>query len=134
MQRTNFFFIVVLLLSIFACKNDLAFNRLETPEGVIEKWQGLVDSSQFEAAKQFSTARAIKWLDKNKAITETGDSMVYPITFKSVRCKINGDSASCDCIYTMPEDSTSYRDTYLAKKINGKWLVDLSQDELEVFE
>jgi hypothetical protein len=63
-----------------------------------------------------------------------GDSMVYPIIFKNIRCKISGDSASCDCLYTMPEDTTSYRDTYLAKKINGKWLVDLSQDELEVFE
>jgi hypothetical protein len=136
MKKNNILIGLAIALSgiLLACQNDTAVNNMETPEGVVKRWQGLVDSSKFEAAKTFSTERAIRWLEKNKALTDSGDSLVYPMNFKEISCKIDGDSAVCNCIYTMPEDTTTYKDVYLAKKINGKWVVDLNQDELEMFQ
>ncbi len=136
MKKINILIGLAIALSglIAACQNDSATNNLETPEGVVRRWQSLVDSSKFEAAKAFSTERAMRWLEKNKALTDSGDSLVYPMNFIEISCKIDGDSAICNCIYMMPEDTTAYKDVYLAKKINGKWVVDLNQDELEMFE
>ena len=103
------------------------------PDYAIKRWQGLVDSSDYEAAKVFSTPRTIKWLDKNKMATEAGDSLGYQLNFQKINCNISGDSAVCNCIYSMRGDTTTYKDIYLAKKINNKWVVDLNNDEVETF-
>ena len=103
------------------------------PDYAIKRWQGLVDSSNYEAAKAFSTPRTIKWLEKNKMVTEAGDSLGYQLVFQKINCSISGDSAVCNCIYSMRGDTTTYKDVYLAKKINDKWVVDLNNDEVETF-
>jgi hypothetical protein len=133
-----FLTIVVFFLSlfIFSCKNDpksLAFEE-ETPEFAIKQWQSLVDSSQYDAAKKFSTPRTILWLDKNKSIMGSGDTLTYQMSFTQIACKITGDSAICLCKYTMNGDSTNYDDTYNLKKIDNKWLIDLASDEVDMFQ
>jgi hypothetical protein len=132
----NTFLILTLLFSaifIFSCAEEPKMTT-EGPDYAIKRWQGLVDSSNFQAAKLYSTERTIKWLDKNNASTEAGDSLGYQVNFTKIDCKISGDSAVCNCTFNMKGDTTTYKDIYFAKKINYKWLVDLNVDENEILE
>lgn len=114
---------ILLLAALAACQ------KTETPESVVRQWQAHIDNNEFEQAKALSspqTAELISWM---QALLTDMDAAEYitQTTFTELKCRENGDQAVC--YYTIEEEGEIFQDSFILVRINGKWLVDLPDEE-----
>lgn len=122
MNRLALFSITLVL---FACQPEPT-----TPEEVVQKFQGHIDKNEFAEAKALSTERGKQRLNDLEAIItgELADSTIFSTTFLKIDCQINVDTAHCLCL--VRDSYEEYETDYKLIKTNGKWLVDVPEEEL----
>lgn len=121
-MKRIFFFLSGLIF--FACQSEPT-----PPEEVIQQFQAHIDKNEFAEAKALSTARGQQRLDDLEAIiaSELADSTIFNTTFLEIDCQINGDTAHCLCV--VQDSYEQYETDYKLVKVNGKWLVDVPEEE-----
>ncbi len=100
-----------------------------TPEAVIRQFQAHIDKNEFAEAKALSTPRGQQRLDDLEAIIagELADSTIFNTTFLEIDCQIDGDTARCLCL--VQDSYEQYKSDYKLVRVNGKWLVDVPEEE-----
>jgi hypothetical protein len=125
-------------MSIAACKcrnENAASNAVKlpnTPLEVVAKWQEFQDSKQFDLARQLSTDRAKKFIDKYDKLMndpEMSDATVPKTIFQNLDCRLKNDSCAV-CSFFTEEDGEKLNDSLHLFKRSGQWLVDLPDDEV----
>lgn len=114
----------------------------EAPEEVIRLWQSYMDRNDFEAAKKLSTPQGQRVITNIEELLSFDDEPIPIDTteFIAMQCVEMGNEAICrytermkgeyfqrgDELIKIEEEIIS--DSFLLKKISGKWLVDLPED------
>lgn len=134
------FFFIFILFS--ACKSEQAASGdaelPNTPEEVARAWQKYIDVNEFDKAKKLSTPAAILVIESIQSIMlgEEDSLEIMHTEFVTMTCKETADDAVC--YYVLHEEGERFRDSFILKKINGQWLVDIVEDtttpEEEIFE
>ena len=109
--------------ALFACQPS------GSPESVVRQWQAHIDNNEFEEAKALSspqTAEIITWMQTLLA-NMGADEYVTQTTFEKLKCRKKGDQAVC--YYTIEEEGEVFNDSFLLVRIEGKWLIDLPDEE-----
>lgn len=116
------------LLCFTACKNES--KKSQTPEEVLQEYQGYIDRNEFEAAKELSTPAGQNWLTELAEIIamEQPDSTLLNTEFLAMNCSGQGDTLICAC--QMRDQYEEYPAEYILVKMNDRWLVDAPQDEI----
>lgn len=129
------------LIFLFAgCQEEAPDN----PEGVIRLWQQYMDRNDFEAAKELSTPQGQQVItDIEELLSFDGEPIPVDTTdFIAMACVENGNQAVCRYTERMKEEyfqrgnerikveEEIISDSFLLKKIKGKWLVDLPDDPI----
>ena len=104
----------------------------EDPEEVLKQYQAFVDKNLLEKAKTLSTPAGQIWLDELKAIVEEEqpDSTLFHTEFLSINCMGEGDTLRCQCV--LEDQYERYTSDYNLVKLNGQWLIDAPQDEIQI--
>lgn len=104
----------------------------DKPEEILKLYQGYVDKNLLEKAKTLSTPAGQAWLNELKAIIEEEqpDSTLFHTNFLSVDCAGEGDTLLCQCV--LEDQYERYTSDYHLVKLNGQWLVDAPQDEIQI--
>jgi hypothetical protein len=104
----------------------------QTPEKVLKQYQEYVDKNRLEKAKSLSTPAGQTWLDELKAIIEEEkpDSTLFHTEFISVNCTGERDTILCQCV--LEDQYERYTSDYHLVKLNGQWLVDAPQEEIQI--
>jgi len=126
-----FFFLASLLL-ILSCQT--AEPLPNTPETVSRQWQEYINNNQFAKAKTLSTPNAkewVNWIEKMIVVEEPGEALPPPV-FLEMNCKVLGNKATC--LFLQEDAGEQYRDSFFLFKINGQWLVDIPEEDLEMDE
>jgi hypothetical protein len=105
-----------------------------TPETVVLQYQSYYDKNQFDQAKELSTAAEQARLEDLRQIIESepADSTVFTTTFLKINCQEQKDTAICNC--EVQDIEEPYTTEYRLVRINGQWLVDAPEEEVEIEE
>ena len=124
------FLFAVSLLLILSCQT--AEPLPNTPETVSRQWQEYINNNQFSEAKKLSTPNAKEWVNwiENMIIEEDPGQSLPPPVFLEIDCKEKGDKATC--LFLQEDAGEQYRDSFFLFKINGQWLVDIPEEDLEM--
>ena len=131
-------FQIFLFFLFFSCSAGY-----HSPEEVVRTWQDHMDKNDFEAAKKLSTPETRVMLDSIEAFL-TKDQEPIPIDtteFITLNCQEKGSNAICKYTVKLKEELIELGggrgilrleeeilgDSFLLKKINGKWLVLLEE-------
>lgn len=123
-------FFTASLLLILSCQT--AEPLPNTPETVSRQWQEHINNNQFAQAKKLSTTNAkewVNWIEKMIVEEEPGEALPPPI-FLEMTCKEIGDKATC--LFLQEDAGEQFRDSFFLFKINGQWLVDIPEEDLEM--
>lgn len=128
----HFLLLCLPLLVLLSCQRKPKLPN--TPEEVVRQYQVYYDQNQFAEAKELSTPAERQRLDDLKAIIESepADSTIFTTTFLSINCQTNKDTAICLCEVRDIEEP--YTTEYKLIKIDGQWLIDAPEEEIEVEE
>lgn len=130
MKYSNLWFGMIMAALLWSCGSE-APPPPNDPEAVLKQYQGLVDKNLLEKAKALSTPAGKAWLDELKAIVEEEpDSTLFHTQFLSVNCMGEGDTLRCQCV--LEDQYERYTSDYHLVKLNGQWLVDAPQDEIQI--
>lgn len=102
----------------------------DTPEKVVQAYQGFIDNNEFEKAKELSTPEEQERIDGIASIiaNEMADSTLLNTVFLSINCSQEADTAICIC--QVKDEYEEYETEYLLVRVNGQWLVDAPQEEI----
>ncbi|HMQ47040.1 MAG TPA: hypothetical protein PKA00_06325 [Saprospiraceae bacterium] len=116
------------LICLNACKNES--KKDQTPEEVLQEYQGYIDRNEFDAAKQLSTPAGQNWLSELAEIIsmEQPDSTILNTEFLTMNCTGEGDTLICAC--QMRDQYEQYPAEYILVRINERWLVDAPREEI----
>lgn len=107
-----------------------------TPEAVVRRYQAYVDSNRFELAQRLSTPRSAPLHEMMATIVADTpmDSSLINTQFITINCEEKEDTAICTCL--LRDEYEEYESAYLLVKVDGRWLVDLPEEEgdFELFE
>lgn len=122
---------VIMVILLWSCGSE-APPLPEDPEEVLKQYQAFVDKNLLEKAKMLSTPAGQAWLDELKAIVEEEqpDSTLFHTEFLSVNCMGEGDTLRCQCV--LEDQYERYTSDYHLVKLNGQWLIDAPQDEIQI--
>jgi hypothetical protein len=119
----------VLLLA--ACQNDSKSTESipVTPEEVCRAWQKYIDTNKFDEAKKLSTPRAVGVIESIQNMLTMGDEGldVVETNFLEMNCVERGDTATC--YFLIREEGEEFRDSFALVRVNGRWLVDLPEND-----
>ncbi len=106
----------------------------DTPEMVIRKYQDHYDNNRFAEAALLSTERERERLEDLRIIIESEppDSTIFTTTFLSINCTTEQDTAICIC--QVQDIDLPYTREYRLIRVNGQWLVDAPDEEIEIEE
>ena len=110
-MRRFFLLAWVCLIFVFACKREPKLP--DTPEAVVRQYQAYYDKNEFDEARLLSTAAEQKRLDDLRTI-------------------INQDTATCIC--EVKDIEEPYTTEYKLVRVNGQWLIDAPEEEVEIEE
>lgn len=134
--------IVFLLFSLAACsdqtpgRDDVPATQTEvypkTPEAVVRQYQAYIDSNYFDRAQRLSTARSAPLHEMMAAIVADtpADSSLIHTEFLRIECTTEQDAAICIC--QLRDEYETYESEYLLVRVNGRWQVDLPEDQGEI--
>ncbi len=131
-MRRFFLLAWVCLIFVFACKREPKLP--DTPEAVVRQYQAYYDKNEFDEARLLSTAAEQKRLDDLRTIIESepADSTIFTTTFLSIKCQTNQDTATCIC--EVKDIEEPYTTEYKLVRVNGQWLIDAPEEEVEIEE
>lgn len=119
-------------LFFLSCQNTEPLPN--TPESVSKQWQEYINNNQFPEAKRLSTPNAkewVSWLEKMLIQEEPGEELPPPV-FLQMNCNESNNKATC--LYLQQDAGEAYRDSFFLLKINGQWLIDIPEEDLEMDE
>lgn len=146
-MRAFYFGLCVLFFSLLAsCGGNTAAESVAdaaavehlptNPEDIIRRYQAYVDSNLFDQAQHLSTPRSAPLHEMMAAIVADTpfDSSLIHTEFLSINCTENQDTVICNCL--LKDEYEEYNSKYILVKMDGRWLVDLPEDEgdIELFE
>jgi len=131
MKYSNLWSGMIIAALLWSCGSEGSPPPRE-PEAVLKQYQGFVDKNLLEKAKMLSTPAGQDWLDELKAIVEEEqpDSTLFHTEFLSVNCLGEGDTLRCQCV--LEDQYERYTSDYHLVKLNGQWLVDAPQEEIQI--
>ncbi|KGE89066.1 MAG: hypothetical protein ACE362_00370 [Phaeodactylibacter xiamenensis] len=131
MKYNNLWPAVIMVVLFGSCGSDAPPPPSE-PEAVLKQYQRFVDQNLLEKAKALSTPAGKAWLDELKAIVEEEqpDSTLFHTEFLSVNCEGKKDTLRCQCV--LEDQYERYTSDYHLVKLNGQWLVDAPQEEIQI--
>lgn len=120
------------LVFLSACQREPKLPN--TPETVVRQYQAYYDKNEFDEAKRLSTAAEKQRLDDLRTIIESepADSTIFTTTFLNIKCQTNKDTAICIC--EVKDIEEPYTTEYKLVRLNGQWLIDAPEDEVEIEE
>lgn len=140
-MKCSFYIVFIFVVFCTACENDAPADQStndvltneplpKTPEGVVRLYQKYLDANKFVAAKRISTPKEQERLHMLEEIISGDllDSTLVQTVFIKLECKENGNKATCLGLYK--EDGETYEDEFKLTKINGQWLVDITEEEV----
>ena len=130
MKRYAFIFCCGVIFLLAACESDES-PRTIPPEMVIKKYQEFIDKNRFDAAKNLSTERGKEMIEEMEASIPE-DLMEYTLLvtkFYEIDCEINGNAATCIC--DLEDDYERYEALYNLVQVEGRWLVDAPEEDME---
>ena len=130
MKRYVFTIWWVVMFLFYACETDES-PRTIPPEMVIKKYQEFIDKNRFDAAKNLSTERGKELIEEMEASIPE-DLMEYTLLvtkFYEIDCEIEEVSAVCIC--DLEDDYERYEALYNLVKVDGRWLVDAPEEDME---
>ncbi len=125
-------FLAVSLLLLISCQT--AEPLPNTPETVSRQWQEYINNNHFAKAKKLSTPNAkewVTWIEKMIIEEEPGEVLPPPVLLE-MTCKEMGNKATC--LFLQEDAGEQYRDSFFLFKIDGQWLVDIPEEDLEMDE
>jgi len=128
----RFLLLCLPLLVLLSCRREPELPN--TPEEVLRLYQSHYDKNEFEEAKELSTPAERQRLDDLKAIIESepADSTIFTTTFLSINCQVLQDTATCIC--EVKDIEEPYTTEYKLVRMDGQWLVDAPEEEVEIEE
>lgn len=131
-RMNRFLLLNLAVLALFSCQREPKLPN--TPEEVVRQYQAYYDKNLFEEAKALSTPAERQRLDDLKSIIESepADSTIFTTTFISIQCQAQQDTAVCLC--EVKDIEEPYTTEYKLVRINGQWLIDAPEEEIEIEE
>ncbi len=119
-----------LTIALFACQKEVSSKSIP-PELVIKKYQEFIDKNRFDAAKNLSTEKGQELIaELQESIpTDLIEQTLLNTRFYEINCKINKNLATCIC--DLEDDYERYEALYHLVKIDGRWLVDAPEGDME---
>ncbi len=127
----RYLYLFGIIAFLFACQNENKAKTKEasTPEEVVRKWQGLMDKNAFAAAKKYSTTNTIRVIESFESyFDEEDESLIDTTILLNLKCVILDNHSVCR--YEFDEEGETYRDSFLLKRVDGKWLIDVEETDL----
>lgn len=107
-----------------------------TPEEIVRRYQAYIDSNLFDLAQSLSTQRSAPLHEMMATIVADtpSDSSLIHTQFLRLTCEEKQDTVTCNCL--LKDEYEEYESEYLLVKVDGRWLVDLPEEEgdFELFE
>lgn len=131
----------ICLLFLFACQEEPPIS----PQEVVLQWQEHMDKNEFEKARVLSTPNSKEIISDIEELLKMDNEPIPVDTTKfiSMACTEEDDTLAI-CRYTVEIDPDFLEfeemltdgngviaDSFLLKKINGNWLVDIPEDPME---
>lgn len=117
-------------LVFFACSTGAP--QPMNPEKVARKWQESMDKNQFDQARALSTENAkeiVNMIERLIEVDQGEEDWLVETVFKEMTCQENKDNAICRCL--IEEDGEVFQDSFILVKVEGKWLVDIAEEDLK---
>lgn len=141
-MKCSFFILLTFTFLCLACGSDPKVDEQTkekptieeplptTPEAVVRLYQKYLDDNKFELAKRLSTPKEQERLNMLSEIISGDllDSTLLKTVFLKLNCQEEGTTAICTGVYK--EDDEEYEDEFKLTKINGQWLVDVTEEEV----
>lgn len=141
-MKSSFFILLTFTFFCLACGNDPKIDEQTkkettmeeplptTPEAVVRLYQKYLDNNKFELAKRLSTPKEQERLNMLSEIISGDllDSTLLKTVFIKLDCKEDAITAICTGVYK--EDDEEYEDEFKLTKIDGQWLVDVTEEEV----
>jgi hypothetical protein len=130
-MRSLFLFSWLALLSS-ACQNTPKEGQTSTtianPEMTVRQWQKYIDNNDFKNAQALSTTDTRQWLEGIEAAFSE-DTLKMKTNFEQITCQEEAEKAMCVCRIKQNITDESYEDVFFLVKENGKWVIDLNNED-----
>ncbi|MEL6862787.1 MAG: hypothetical protein AAFP19_00140 [Bacteroidota bacterium] len=124
---------LALFLLLLACSSAQKKEALSA-EQTARDWQRYVDQNEFDKAKAISTKQTLAMIEMIESIvSEDMEAEAMPPTvFLEMNCKEEEEKAICT--YLMEGEGDQIRDSFTLIKVDGTWLVDIPEEDMQMDE
>lgn len=134
----NIFLPFIIVFLIFGCQSE----PTGSPESVVRQWQDHMDKNEFGKAKELSTPETQVTITSIEALLSMDQAPIPLDTTEFIKLDCKEKESDAVCHYSIKiEDEFLERDgeiirmdgeiiadSFLLKKMNGKWLIDISEE------